>query len=88
AQVKIREKAAALAEQEVKINQELKNVNDSLLAAASEQTEIEKAILATEQKINMLRAMDEELQGYGPGTRAALRASEEGRLTGIHGAVG
>jgi len=88
AQVKIREKAAALAAQEAKINQELKNVNDLLLAAASEQTEIEKAILATEQKINMLRAMDEELQGYGPGIRAALRASEEGRLTGIHGAVG
>lgn len=87
-QAKIRQETAALDEQAGDLSQELKAAADLLQAEAGEQTEIEKAILALEQKINMLRAMDEELQGYGPGTRAALRASEDGRLAGIHGAVG
>ena len=88
AEASIQEKNTDFMQQETRLRQELKSVNDFLKAETSKQTEAENAILALEQKINMLKAMDEEFQGYGPGVRAVLKAGKEGRLTGVYGAVG
>lgn len=87
-QASIQEKNADFIQQETKLRQEHKSVNDFLKAESSKQNEAENAILALEQKIKMLKAMDEEFQGYAPGVRAVLKAGKEGRLAGVYGAVG
>lgn len=87
-QASIQEKKADFIQQESRLRHEQKSVNDFLKAESSQQAEAESTILALEQKINLLKAMDEDFQGYGPGVRAVLKAGKEGRLAGVYGAVG
>lgn len=87
-QDELKEQASALAEEKESLSKELSLASDVIVAARGEQAEAEKVLQTVEQKINMFQAMEEELQGYGQGTKAILRASQQGHLTGIYGAVG
>lgn len=50
--------------------------------------EKEQAAQALAQRLSIIGTMAEELQGYSPGARAALKAAEAGRLPGIIGILG
>lgn len=77
----LKEKLAAISEKTKAAAAELKHENTNRL-------QLETAQQALTQKIEMLQVMEEELQGYGPGVRAVLKAGAQSRLTGIRGAVG
>ncbi|MGI6363570.1 MAG: chromosome segregation protein SMC [Bacillota bacterium] len=87
-QEELKEKAAALAEEETELQNELAAASAAIAAARREHSEAEKELHTVQQKITMFQAMEEEMQDYGQGTKAALRAREQGHLRGIYGAVG
>lgn len=60
----------------------------ALVAGSRQQEEKSREVRVLEQRISVLEAMDLEMQGVGAGARTALRASQEGRLSGILGLVG
>ena len=48
---------------------------------------LENSQNALEQKLDMFKAMEQDYQGFNPGTRAALKASRDKQLNGVLGAV-
>lgn len=82
------EQVAVLRKQKKTALDEGLAVAKSLKAETAKKTELDAKINACKQRIDILQGMDDDLQGYGPGVRAALKAGVDGVVTGIHGAVG
>lgn len=64
---------------------------NALEAAKESQTgkirSLENSLTRLKQKLDMLSLMEEEMQGFNPGTRAVLKAAGENNFPGILGAV-
>lgn len=98
----IREEIAACAAEETATREKMKGLQGEALQRRDESNlvqrrldgalgnlaEIQSRITAQENKLNLMQAMDDELQGYGPGARAALRGAAGGRVRGLRGILG
>lgn len=80
-------KGKELSASVVKMLAELDVLDNLRKAQAAKIAGLEREHTILAQKIDLLKDMEEDLQGFSPGTRSALKASRDKRLQGIHGAV-
>lgn len=84
----IGQKVAALRLQKDGVLRKTEEINMSLEEETARKVGLEAKINANKQRSDILQNMEDDLQGYGPGVRAALKASIDGHIAGIYGAVG
>lgn len=77
----------ALAQKLAKLNQEQREKEQSRDALAIKRTQLEGSQSVLQQKQEMLMAMTQDFQGFPQGTRSLLKASQEGKVQGVLGAV-
>lgn len=76
-----------LAQRLAELTEELQRGEESRDALVTKRTMLEGSQSVLKQKQDMLAAMDQDFQGFSQGTRSVLKASQDGKLGGVLGAV-
>ena len=76
-----------LGQRLAELTEELQQREQSRDALVARRTQMEGSYTVLQQKQEMLTAMAQEFQGFPQGTRSVLKASQDGKLQGVLGAV-